>query len=244
MHEIVNLILGWVQDMGYTGIFIMMFLESTFFPFPSEVAMIPAGYLSAKGEMNIFISIAVGTFGSLTGALFNYYLAKKFGRKGVLTFGKYFFFTEEKLQKMEKFFVEHGNFSTFISRLIPGVRQLVSLPAGLSNMPIDKFVFATTMGAGIWTIVLVMLGYILGNNEALLSEYLKEITLITLGLIALAIGLYVWNHKRKDEEDEFLEFKAQYDDVNFRNAGTQKSNEECIDVEIMDKQHQIASKVS
>jgi membrane protein DedA with SNARE-associated domain len=244
MHEIVNLILEWVQDMGYMGSFIMMVLESTFFPFPSEGAMIPAGYLSAKGEMNIFISIAVGTFGSLAGALFNYYLAKKFGRKGVLSFGKYFFFTEEKLQKMEKFFVEHGNFSTFVSRLIPGVRQLVSLPAGLSNMPIKKFVFATTLGAGLWTIILVMLGYILGNNEALLSEYLKEITLITLGVIALATGLYIWNHKRKDDEDEFLEFKAQYDDADFRRATTKNDNGECIDVEIMDKQHQIGSKVS
>ena len=93
LHEIVNMVVELVSQFGYLGIFIMMFLESTFFPFPSEVAMVPAGYLAAKGEMNLIIAIVVGTFGSLTGALFNYYLARKYGRKGVLRFGKYFFFT-------------------------------------------------------------------------------------------------------------------------------------------------------
>ena len=91
MHEIVEFVVDIAREFGYFGIFIMMFLESTFFPFPSEVAMIPAGYLASKGEMNLMVAILVGTFGSLTGALFNYYLAKRYGRKGVLKFGKYFF---------------------------------------------------------------------------------------------------------------------------------------------------------
>jgi membrane protein DedA with SNARE-associated domain len=196
MHEIVNAVVEFVSQFGYGGIFIMMFLESTFFPFPSEVAMIPAGYLASKGEMNLMVAILVGTFGSLTGALFNYYLAKRYGRKGVLKFGKYFFFTEEKLQKMEKFFVDHGSFSTFISRLIPGVRQLVSLPAGLSKMPLDKFALHTTLGAGIWVTVLVLLGYFIGENEALIKEYLHQIVLGTLGIIAIATTIYIFIHKR------------------------------------------------
>ena len=87
LHDIAMIIVEWVEQFGYIGIFIMMFLESTFFPFPSEVAMIPAGYLAAKGDMNLIMAIVVGTLGSLTGALFNYYLAKKYGRKGVLRFG-------------------------------------------------------------------------------------------------------------------------------------------------------------
>ena len=173
-----------------------MFLESTFFPFPSEVAMIPAGYLAAKGDMNLILAIAVGTLGSLTGALFNYYLARKYGRKGVLKFGKYFFFTEDKLQKMEKFFVDHGSFSTFVARLIPGVRQLVSLPAGLSKMPLGKFALHTTLGAGLWVIVLVLLGYFLGENEELINEYLHQIVIVTLGLIAIASGIYIFMNKR------------------------------------------------
>ena len=196
LHDIAMIIVEWVNQFGYWGIFIMMFLESTFFPFPSEVAMIPAGYLAAKGDMNLIAAIAVGTLGSLMGALFNYYLAKKYGRKGVLRFGKYFFFTEEKLQKMEAFFVNHGSFSTFVSRLIPGVRQLVSLPAGLSKMPLDKFALHTTLGAGIWVTVLVLLGYILGENEALIKEYLHQIVVGTLVIIAIATAIYVFLHKR------------------------------------------------
>ncbi len=196
LHNIVMTIVEWVNQFGYLGIFIMMFLESTFFPFPSEVAMVPAGYLAAKGDMNLIIAIIVGTLGSLTGALFNYYLARKYGRKGVLRFGKYFFFTEEKLQKMEAFFVNHGSFSTFVSRLIPGVRQLVSLPAGLSKMPLDKFTLHTTLGAGLWVTVLALLGYFLGENEALIKEYLHQIVLVTLGLIAIASGIYIFMNKR------------------------------------------------
>ena len=196
MHEIVNAIVEVVGQLGYWGIFIMMFLESTFFPFPSEVAMIPAGYLASKGEMNLILAIVVGTLGSLLGALFNYYLAKKYGRKGVLSFGKYFFFTEEKLVKMEKFFIKHGSFSTFVSRLIPGVRQLVSLPAGLSKMPLNKFALYTTLGAGLWVIVLTLLGYFIGSNELLLKEYLHQIVIVTLGLIVIATIVYFFMNKK------------------------------------------------
>ena len=211
MHEIVNYIVDLVSQFGYWGIFIMMFLESTFFPFPSEVAMIPAGYLAFKGDMNIVVAILVGTTGSLSGALFNYYLAKKYGRKGVLAFGKYFFFNEEKLQKMEEYFVKHGSFSTFISRLIPGIRQLISLPAGLSNMDIKKFTIYTTAGAGVWVVVLAILGYYLGvlvddidTSKAYIPQlleaskpYVHQILYITLGAISVITAIYVWNHKSK-----------------------------------------------
>lgn len=196
MHEIVDFVVNIAREFGYLGIFVMMFLESTFFPFPSEVAMIPAGYLAVKGEMNLTLAILVGTAGSLLGALFNYFLARKYGRKGVLKFGKYFFFTEEKLQRMETFFVKHGSFSTFVARLIPGVRQLVSLPAGLSRMPLDKFALHTTLGAGLWVSVLALLGYFIGGNEALLKEYLHQIILGTLLLIVLASAIYVYVNKR------------------------------------------------
>ena len=196
MHEIVDFIVNTAREFGYLGVFIMMFLESTFFPFPSEVAMIPAGYLSAKGDMNLILSFVVGTAGSLSGAIFNYFLARKYGRKGVLKFGKYFFFNEEKLQKMEKFFVEHGSFSTFVARLIPGVRQLVSLPAGLSKMNFGKFTLHTALGAGVWVTVLLLLGYFIGGNETLLKAYLHQIVLGTLLLIILLSLLYVYMHKR------------------------------------------------
>jgi membrane protein DedA with SNARE-associated domain len=196
MQEIIDFIVNIAREFGYWGIFIMMFLESTFFPFPSEVAMIPAGYLAAKGEMNLGFAIFVGAAGSLLGALFNYYLAKKYGRKGVLKFGKYFFFTEEKLIKVEEYFKKHGSFSTFVSRLIPGIRQLISLPAGLARMHLGKFSLYTTLGAGIWVAVLAFLGYFIGENEALIKEYLRQIIIGTLALIALATLVYVYVNKR------------------------------------------------
>ena len=198
MHEIVDFILNLVGDMGYIGIFIMMFLESTFFPFPSEVAMVPAGYLASKGEMNLYISILVGVLGSLIGALFNYYLARVYGRRAVLRFGRYFFFNEEKLNKMEIFFYKHGSFSTLTSRLIPGVRQFISLPAGLSKMPISPFILYTTIGAGIWVVILTLLGYIIGENQELLNNYLHQIVIITLAIIAIATVIYIW--KKRDKE--------------------------------------------
>ena len=196
MHEIVEFVVNIAREFGYLGIFVMMFLESTFFPFPSEVAMIPAGILAAKSEMSLTLAILVGTAGSLLGALFNYFLARKYGRAGVLKFGKYFFFNEEKLQKMEKFFVSHGSFSTFFARLIPGVRQLVSLPAGLSRMNLGKFSLYTTLGAGLWVTVLALLGYVIGENEAMVKEYLHQIVLGTLLLIVFASIIYVYVNKR------------------------------------------------
>lgn len=192
MQEIVNAIVDIVGQMGYIGIFIMMFLESTFFPFPSEVAMIPAGYLASKGDMSLYFAIFVGVLGSLLGALFNYYLARIYGRKAVLKFGKYLFFNEEKLKKMEDFFYKHGSFSTLTSRLIPAVRQFISLPAGLSKMDILPFIIYTTIGAGIWVIILTLLGYFIGQNQELLNEYLHQIVVATLIIIAFATAIYIW----------------------------------------------------
>lgn len=198
MHEIVTIIVDFVSQFGYIGIFIMMFLESTFFPFPSEVAMIPAGYLASQGEMSLFLAIVVGTLGSLFGALFNYYLAKQYGRAGVLKFGKYLFFTEDKLNKMELFFFKHGSFSTFISRLIPAVRQFISLPAGLAKMPLGKFSLYTTLGAGIWVVVLTLLGYFIGSNQDLINQYMHQIVIVTLFLIViLSIGYFIVNKRVK-----------------------------------------------
>lgn len=199
IHDIANTIVAYIGDMGYWGIFLLMFLESTFFPFPSEIIMIPAGYLAYKGEMNLYMIIFTGILGSVMGALFNYYLATHFGRTFILKYGKYFLIREETLDKLEAFFVKHGELSTFNGRLIPGIRQLISLPAGLARMNIAKFSFYTALGAGIWVIVLVVLGYVLGSNEDLISEYLKSATLITLLCVMLITIFYIVRYKRRKE---------------------------------------------
>lgn len=197
LHEIAQTIVGYVGDMGYWGIFLLMFLESTFFPFPSEIVMIPAGYLAYKGEMNLYLAVLAGICGSIAGALFNYYLALHFGRKFILKYGRYFFISEQTLNKLELFFKNHGELSTFNGRLIPGIRQLISLPAGLARMNVPKFIFYSGLGSGIWVIVLVALGYFLGANEALISEYLQSATLIALVCVALITLFYIVRHKRK-----------------------------------------------
>jgi len=158
--------------------------------------MIPAGYLASQGDMNLYFAITIGILGSLTGALFNYFLAIKFGRAFLLKYGKYFFLKEDSLEKLEKFFQNHGHISTFTGRLIPGIRQYISLPAGLAKM--DKLLFSiyTALGAGIWVIVLALLGYFLGNNQALIKEYLHQITIAVVAIIVVVLGIYFWVKKR------------------------------------------------
>jgi len=199
IHDIAATIVSYIGDMGYWGIFLLMFLESTFFPFPSEIIMIPAGYLAYQGEMNVYLVVLVGILGSVVGALFNYYLAMHFGRAFILRYGKYFFIKEETLDKLEAFFIKHGELSTFNGRLIPGIRQLISLPAGLARMNIATFSFYSALGAGIWVIVLVALGYVLGSNEELISEYLQSATLIALLCVVLITIFYIVRNKRRKE---------------------------------------------
>jgi len=190
LSSIINFIVETVSSLGYFGIFIMMFLESSFFPFPSEVVMIPAGYLASKGEMNIYLVLLFGILGSLAGALFNYYFAIKLGRAFLLRYGKYILISEETILKMEEFFKNHGHISTFSGRLIPGVRQYISLPAGLARMNIFVFSLYTSLGAGIWVLILTILGYFLGNNQALVKEYLHIIVIVILILLAIFAYFY------------------------------------------------------
>lgn len=192
-ENIVNSIVSIVSDLGYIGIVVMMFLESTFFPFPSEVVMIPAGMLAATGEMNIYLVILLGVTGSVLGALFNFFLAFKFGRAIVLKFGKYFFFKEEELEKLEKFFHKHGAVSTFTGRLIPGIRQYISLPAGLAKMNMGVFAVFTALGAGIWSAILALIGFYIGND----LEVLHTALVWTLIAVAVLIVVYVIRAKMK-----------------------------------------------
>jgi membrane protein DedA with SNARE-associated domain len=198
LHEIVNFIVQTVGSLGYLGIFIMMFLESSFFPFPSEVVMVPAGYLAFQGEMNMLVAIVCGVLGSLSGALFNYYLAIKYGRKFLIKYGKYFFVSEKTIEKMEVFFKEHGHISTFSGRLIPAVRQYISFPAGLARMNIFLFSIYTSLGAAIWVIILTLVGYFIGNNELLIKEYLRFIVIALLIILCIITYFYYKNYKRKN----------------------------------------------
>ena len=186
-----------ILDMGYMGIFLLMMIESSFIPFPSELVLIPAGYLAQQGEMNVFLIFAASLLGSLVGAFINYFLAFFIGRELLMRYGKYIFISNSAMEKMERFFDAHGPISTFSGRLIPGIRQLISIPAGVSKMALIPFTFYTALGAGIWSIVLIGLGYLLGENKALMASYLHQITLVMVGAIAVLIVVYIIRIKTK-----------------------------------------------
>ena len=200
MHAMIDWIVQTVGALGYLGIFVMMLIESSIFPLPSEVVMIPAGYLCAKGEMSMPVVIVLGTLGSIAGALLNYYLAVFLGRKLILKYGHYLFFSAEKLEKVERFFKTHGSFSTFTGRLIPVARHYISLPAGLARMNVALFCFYTGLGAGIWVTILALLGYFFGQNQALLEENLHTITWSLLALIVVSSLVYVKVFRTKEKK--------------------------------------------
>jgi len=200
LHTVIQWIVDVVSQLGYPGIVILMFLESSFFPFPSEVVIIPAGYLASQGEMNMFIVIAMGILGSWLGALLNYYLAVYLGRPFLLRWGKYFFLTEDKFLKVEGFFRRHGEISTFTGRLITVVRQYISFPAGLARMNIGRFLFYTGLGAGIWVTILAYIGYIAGKNEELIKQYSHQATFGVLVFCGILISGYVFFQWRKTKK--------------------------------------------
>ena len=200
MHELAQQLVNLIFDWGYLGIFIMMAIESSFIPFPSEIVLIPAGYLASQGEMDITYIMMSAVFGSLVGAFVNYYLAFTLGRKFLLRYGKYFFISHEALQKMEHYFKKHGHISTFTGRLIPGIRQLISIPAGLAKMNLLEFTVFTTLGAGIWALILTLLGYYIGENQELIKEYLKEITTLVVVLLIIIGTLYYAYQKKRAKQ--------------------------------------------
>jgi len=199
LHELAQQLVDLIFDWGYLGIFVMMAIESSFIPFPSEIVLIPAGYLAAEGEMQIGLIMLSALGGSLVGAFVNYFLAFSLGRKFLLRYGRYFFITPQTLEKMEAYFCKHGHISTFSGRLVPGVRQLISIPAGLAKMDLKEFTLYTLLGAGIWALVLVLLGYFIGENGALIKQYLHQITLGVLGFLFIIALLYFQKQKRRKE---------------------------------------------
>ncbi len=193
IHNFIETIVIFVNEIGYLGIFIGMFLESTIVPIPSEIIMIPAGIASAKGVMNIYIATLVGTIGNIAGAVFSYYLALTLGRKIILKIGKYFFIKPETIIKIEEFFKKHGPLSVFIGRLLPGFRHFISLPAGLAKMDFKLFLLYTSLGATIWTSILSFSGYLIGENQELIIKYIKELSIIFViccALLFIAIIFY------------------------------------------------------
>ena len=197
MHELIDWLLITIGALGYPGIFLLMAMESSVIPIPSELVMPPAGYLAQQGQMNMLLAILCGTAGSLAGAYANYFAAHYLGRPLLLKYGKYVWITEKKFAKVESFFRDHGEVSTFVGRLLPVVRHLISLPAGLSGMNHLKFSLYTLAGAGLWVTVLTFIGYFIGMNRDLILRYSHHALTGAILLSAVIIILYVRSHRKK-----------------------------------------------
>lgn len=200
-YGIIEFFLSIIEKLGYFGIFIGMTLESSFIPFPSEAILIPAGALIAKGNMSFAPVFIAGLFGSLFGALVNFFLALYLGRTTIdlliSKYGKIFFINKNKLKKSDNYFRRHGEVTTFIGRLIPVIRQLISLPAGFSKMSLFKFCLFTSLGAGFWTLILIYVGYLFGNNAIWVNQNKNLLTMSTLLFSSIILIMYFLLNKKK-----------------------------------------------
>ena len=206
LESFIEWLLDRFRDIGYPGIIVLMAVESSIIPLPSELVMPPAGYLAAKGEMSLPLVIVCGVFGSVLGALANYGVAAWLGRAFVHRMGRYVLVSERSLERSERFFAAHGEISTFVARMLPVIRHLISLPAGLARMRLPRFVSFTALGSGIWCTVLTLIGWTIGRKEdvlmgALNVEVRREaehaMTVIVPALVVLTIAYVVWSRRRR-----------------------------------------------
>lgn len=207
-----NLISSLLSNLNYGTILFLMLLESTVVPVPSEFVVTPAAYHAASGNLDVFLVILFATIGADLGASVNYVVAYYVGRPVIYRFanskwGKMCLLNQEKVEKSEKYFDDHGIVATLTGRLIPGIRHLISIPAGLAKMNYWKFLLYTTIGAGVWHSILAALGWYLHaivpedqlNDK--ITEYAEYIKIFIIGIVVIAIGYFVIRHflKRKKQ---------------------------------------------
>jgi len=196
--SIIQKVEHWYENnMDYGSITLLMTIESSFIPFPSEVVIPPAAYIASKPDshLNIFLVVLFGTLGALIGAYINYFLALWLGRPVMYKiadskFGKILLLSSDKIKKAEKYFNDHGKTSTFVGRLIPGIRQLISLPAGLARMNFLSFTIYTILGAGLWNVILALMGYIAHGQADLINLYSHELSVAILVVVGLVVLYY------------------------------------------------------
>ncbi len=201
---ITGLFTVYLENLNYWSITLLMAVESSFIPFPSEIVIPPAAFLAAEGKLNLFGVIGAGTLGSLMGALINYFLAVWMGRPLIYAFAKtriaHFLLVDEAgVKKSEDYFIAHGRSATFLGRLVPAIRQLISIPAGLAKMPLGSFVLYTTLGAFLWNTVLALLGYFLKDFWKTYYVYINW-SLIILGV--LFVVYLFWQGLRKHKKTD------------------------------------------
>jgi len=205
--ELFHTLLDWyMANLNYLTIALLMLIESTFLPLPSEVVIPFAAYKAAQGDLNIFGVVFFGTVGALAGSLINYTLAFYLGRPLVYKFaeskiGRLFLLSKEKVEHAENYFIRNGKTSTFIGRLIPGIRHLISIPAGLSKMDLRSFMLYTFIGAGLWNIILAIIGYYIYDLRDKIFPYLDNVLYILGALFIIYLVVKGILRKRKKKKN-------------------------------------------
>lgn len=190
-----------VQELGYPGVFVLMVLESMVFPVPSEAVLPPAGWLAWEGEMDLWLALVAATLGTIVGSLLSYAMGWYGVRPMLERWGKYIFVSPHHLDMTHRFFEKRGaGWAIFLSRFVPVVRHLISIPAGSARMHLGTFVLATAAGGAIWNLILLYAGYKLGQNWHQVTEFIEGSKWFTLAFVVLVIatvGTYVWMKRRK-----------------------------------------------
>jgi len=194
-HTLLHALLALTEQWGYFGIAFLMALESSFFPFPSEAVLPPAGYMVFLGKMNMPAVVLASVIGSIAGALVNYYLARQFGMPLLRKLIK-----EDKLNRANKVFNTHGAWATFFGRLVPVIRQYISFPAGLANMHLGTFIFYTTLGSVIWSLFLGYLGYFFGSQQEFITNYAHQFGIAIIAIVTLFVLYKYYKIKKKKHE--------------------------------------------
>ncbi len=197
VEKLVEYIVLGISALGYFGVAALMALESMIAPVPSEVVMPFAGYLVAQGRFNFWIVLAASSLGSVIGSLLSYYIGSYGGRPLVIKFGKYLLLEEEHLDWTENWFRKYGDKTIFISRFIPVIRHLISIPAGIARMAMNKFLVYTFMGATIWNFILLYAGFKLGAHWEKIHAFSKELDVIFIAAVILFLAYFIWAHRRK-----------------------------------------------
>ena len=195
LELLINWIVNTISTLGYYGVFFLSAIESANIPIPSEVILPFSGYLAYMGRFSFWAVVFVAGFGNLFGSLVSYWIGLKGGRGFVNNYGKYFFMHSRHLEKSERWFARWGNSVIFFSRLLPGVRTFVSLPAGIAKMNLKKFVIYTLAGSLIWSALLAALGFWMGENWSALMTIFREFEVLIV--LVGVIGIIVWKLRRK-----------------------------------------------
>jgi membrane protein DedA with SNARE-associated domain len=194
-----------ISELGYLGVFFLMAAESMIIPIPAELVMPFAGFLVAQAKFKMVYVLLASSLGSITGSLISYWMGRTGGNRLIIHFGKYLLLDLADLKKTEGYFERRGDGTIFIGRLIPVVRHLISIPAGIGKMDLKKFFLYTLAGATLWNMFLAYLGYILGHNWNKIRHYTEPISIMVVVLLAAGFGYFVYHHVKHKKINKKLE---------------------------------------